>query len=215
MIQTLQSNDTTYSSHDKIGDDLLKLGLPSPAGHGMSIPIFGVSFFLRFIGITNAALWFGTAIFFTAFIWPAFDTPEMAKILPASHSGAVAQVVLERYDVLQYLCGAIALSHLLAEWLYAGRALRRWTLCLLAGLLAFSLFNGQMITPRLQRLHLDTYGIRSTPQQREQGRRSARLWNGALRVSNVFVSFGLWVYIWRLNRIESPARFVSAGKFRG
>ena len=36
---------------------------------------------LRFIGVMNAALWFGAALFFTFAIAPAFSSPEMKRLL--------------------------------------------------------------------------------------------------------------------------------------
>jgi hypothetical protein len=174
-----------------------------------------VSFFLRLVGITNAALWFGAALSFTAAVWPAFASGEMLKILPASHAGAAAQVVLARYFFLQYWCGAVAVGHLLLEWLYAGKPLQRWALYLLTAMLALTLFNGLAAQPKLKELHLETYGIRSTPQQREHARKSTGAWAAMLQVSNLLILLGAWVYVWDIQRAETAAKFVTAGKFRG
>jgi hypothetical protein len=173
-----------------------------------------VSFFLRLTGITNAAVWFGAAIFLALGVWPAFGSPEMLRILPRSHSGAAAQVLLERYFILQYWCGGIALGHLFLEYLYAGKALQRWILYWLIGILMLGCVNGLISQPKLKALHLEIYGVRSTPQQREQAARSFRLWQGVVQTSNIVVILGLWVYLWETSAVNTGARFVGAGKFR-
>jgi hypothetical protein len=139
----------------------------------------------------------------------------MLEILPPAYSGAVAQVVLERFYAVQFWCCGIALSHLLMEWLYAGKPLRHWPTYLVLGLLALSLLSGLIVQPKLKRLHRDVYGVRSTPAQREQGRRSTRLWEGTLQFANFMTVAGLWVYLWRINSGVNSMRFVSAGKLRG
>jgi hypothetical protein len=174
-----------------------------------------VSFFLRLTGITNAALWFGATVFFVAAAWPAFRSEEMLTILPLSHSGAAGLVLLDRFFIIQYLCGGIALGHLILEWLYAGRPLQRWTLFLVASMLALSLFSGLSAKPRLSKLHLEIYGRRSTAQQREQAGKSFRAWHGAVRFGNVILVLGIWVHLWETSRPGVTSRFVAAGKFRG
>lgn len=139
----------------------------------------------------------------------------MLKILPRSHSGAAAQVLLDRYFIVNYWCGGIALGHLLLEWLYAGKPLQRWTPYLVTGLLAVSLFSGLSAKPRLARLHLEIYGRRSTPQQREQAGKSYGAWRRAVRFCNVVLVLGVWVHLWEISRVGTTARFVPAGKFRG
>lgn len=139
----------------------------------------------------------------------------MLKILPVSHSGAAAQVLLGGYFVLHYWCGGIALVHFLLEWLYAGKSLQRWIVYLIAGILALGLFGGLLIEPKLTRLHMEIYGIRSTPQQREQASRSFRVWKGAMHMANMAAILGLWVYVLETSNALTGARFVSTGKFRG
>ena len=174
-----------------------------------------MSVFLRLTGILNAAVWFGTAFFFAVAVWPAFFSDEMLRILPRSHSGAAAQVILGRYFILQYCCGAIALGHFLLDWLYAGKLLHRWIVYWVAGLLALGLFGGRIVQPSLARLHLEFYGVRSTPRQREQASKSLRFWQEMLRVSNAVVVVGLGVYMWESTHAETSTRFVGATKLRG
>ena len=66
--------------------------------------------FLRFFGVTVAAVWFGATVFFTCFAGPAFFTDEMKKLFPPPYNGAIAEIVLGRYFILHYLCGFLALA---------------------------------------------------------------------------------------------------------
>src|SRR5436190_8946410 len=104
--------------------------------------------FLRFIGIVNAAVWFGAALFFSFGIAPAFFTPEMKRLFGDFYCGLIAQAVLERYFVLHYCCGALALVHQLAEWVYLGKALQRFTFGLLLAILTLSLTGGLWFQPK-------------------------------------------------------------------
>ena len=65
--------------------------------------------FLRFVGLMNAAVWFGAAIFFTFGIGAAAFSPEMKELLGPKNSpyfsGAIAQILIARYFHLQLLCG--------------------------------------------------------------------------------------------------------------
>ena len=72
---------------------------------------------IRFIGILNAAIWLGAAVFFTFAVAPAFFVGE-AKILGLHpfYLGAMAQLVLARFFYLQYICGAIAISSFSPSW---------------------------------------------------------------------------------------------------
>jgi hypothetical protein len=174
-----------------------------------------VFLFLRVIGVTNAAIWFGSAIFFTVAAGPAFFSEEMLRILPRSHAGAAAQVVLERYFVFHQWCGGIALVHLLTEWLYASKPLARWTLYLVLALFGLGLIGGHYFQPKLQKLHLEIYGMRATEPQREQARKSFKIWHGVAQTTNLFMALGLFAYLLHVTAAGNSSRFVSANKFRG
>ena len=171
--------------------------------------------FLRFIGVLNAAVWFGAALFFTFGIAPAFFTAEMKKLLGEIYSGLVAQMVLERYFVLHYCCGAIALVHQLAEWVYLGKALQRLTFGLLLGILALNLAGGLWLKPKLTELHRIRY---SRPEQysaaqRQDAARLFRNWHSVSMIMNLAVLAGLALFAWRLAMPPNGPRFVP-GKFR-
>ena len=101
--------------------------------------------FLRFVGVANAAMWFGASIFFTFSVGPAFFSDKMIGLLTRPYAGAAAQIVIERYFLFHELCGAVALVHLVAEWLYMGKPLQRLTLWLLLGILALGLVGGHIL----------------------------------------------------------------------
>jgi hypothetical protein len=169
--------------------------------------------FLRFIGILNAAVWFGAALFFTFGIAPAFFTAEMKKLLGEVYSGLVAQMVLERYFVLHYCCGAIALIHQLAEWVYLGKALQRFTFGLLLTILALNLTGGLWLKPKLTELHRIKYAQNSSPTQRDEAGKSFRNWHGVSQLMNLAVLAGLGLFAWRIAMPPNGPRFVT-GKFR-
>jgi hypothetical protein len=174
-----------------------------------------VSFFLRLLGITNATIWFGASVFLLVGVWPAFYSPDMLKFLPPSHAGAAAQVVLDRFFSVQYWCGSVAIAHGLLEWLYAGRPLQRWINWLVLGILSLALIAGLGIEPKLKHLHIEVYGMRSTPQQRVEAGKAFRVWQGVLQLANVAVAFSLWLYTWEVTNPGETARFLSPAKLRG
>jgi len=174
-----------------------------------------VLFFLRCIGIINAAIWLGAAFFSCIILAPALASESMQAILPPSHTGRAWQIVLERYFILQYWCGGIAVVHLLAEWLYTGRPLKPWSVYLALSLLGLGLAGGLWLRPKVTRLHLDLYGARSTPQQRENARRPLRNWEGVLQVCQGLAALGLVVHLVQTSAPVGAPRFLNANKFKG
>jgi uncharacterized protein DUF4149 len=174
--------------------------------------------FLRFIGLMNAAVWFGAAVFFTFGIGAAPFSPEMKELLGAKTSpyfpGAIAQIYIARYFDLQLICGAVALLHLLAEWLYLGRTPQKFGVGLLTVLIAAGLLGDFWLQPKMKGLHRVKYGLNSSPAERENAARSFRAWHGASQGINLVILAGLAVYLWRVANPADPARFVSTAKFR-
>ena len=139
--------------------------------------------FLRFVGVANAAIWFGASIFFTFSVGPAFFSEKMIHLLTKPYAGAAVQLLLERYFILHLICGILAMFHLVAEWLYMGKPLQRLTLWLLLGIFWFGLVGGFIIQPKLQGLHRVMYGPGAAQQQRQEAQHSFALWHGV--VANV------------------------------
>lgn len=169
----------------------------------------------------NAAVWFGASVFFTFGVAPTFFTPEMKALLGGppgadAYAGFIAQMVLERYFVLNYICGAIALAHLIAEWVYLGKRMHRLTVIILVAAFSLGLLGGLWLQPKLKRLHIIKYtqSTAYTPVQRLQAARSFSIWHGVAQVMNLAVLVGLGVYVWRVTHSSDAPRFVSSSKFR-
>lgn len=176
--------------------------------------------FLRFIGVVNAAVWLGGAVFFSFFAAPAFFSPEMATTLGLpdtqfhSFIGRVAQVVIGRYFRFHLICLVIAAMHLLAEWLYLGRPSRKLSFGLLAVFCAITLFGGAWLQPKLQKLNQVRYS-NAAAAEREDARKSFLLWHGISQALNLFMIGGLVVHVWRTTNPSDTPRFISSVKFRG
>jgi hypothetical protein len=173
----------------------------------------GVTGLLRFVGILNAAIWCGSAIFLTVGL-PALFTPELKKLLTVPGVGFAAQAVVARYFALQYWCGAIAVAHLLAEWLYYGRPVRRWNLLLVTGMLALALAGGLWLQPKMQIWHRIKY-FGATAELQAQAGKAFALWHAASETVNVLVIAGLVLHLWRVCRPPESPRFGSFSKIRG
>lgn len=173
---------------------------------------------IRFIGVMNAAIWLGAAVFFTFAAAPAFFSGEIKTLgLHPFWPGAIAQLVLARFFYLQYICGAIAIVHLLAEWVYLGRPLHRLTLVLLSSLLLIGLLGGLWLQPKLKHLNLVKYSMSEQykpaaipPEDRAAAARSFRIWHGVASSINLLALAGLVVYFWRVTHPTDNLRFVSA-----
>jgi len=172
---------------------------------------------LRFVGVANAAVWFGASIFFTFSIGPALFSREMIDMLrlhggidseaAKAYAGFVAQIIIARYFVLHLVCGVIALLHLVTEWLYMGKPLQRLTLWLLLGIFALGLGERVIILPRLNDLHRAMYSASATQQQRERAHHSFNVWHGASQALNLFLMTGVAVYLWRVSTPGSGYRY--------
>src|SRR4030095_8348720 len=79
------------------------------------LPVIGL---LRLVGIMNAAVWFGAAIFLTFFVAPTVFSHVLKQNLGEVWPGVIASMLLERYFVIQYFCAIIALVHAFTEWIY-------------------------------------------------------------------------------------------------
>jgi len=166
---------------------------------------------LRFLGVDNAAIWFGAAIFFTFGVGPAVFSNQMKEILGPEafpgYSGRIAMMILERYFILHHVCGIIALLHLVAEWLYMGKPLQRLTLWLLVGIFALGLIGGYVFRPRLQGHHRTIYGPGATIEQRERAKRSFNTLHGISQALNLIVTAGLALYLWRMSTPANGYRY--------
>jgi hypothetical protein len=177
-----------------------------------------VTSFLRFLGLLNAAVWCGAAIFLIIGL-PAVFSDDLKKALGAVGPmgvGLAAQAIIARFFILQYCCGAIGLVHLVLEWLYCGKPLLQKSLTILIMLIGLALAGGLWIQPKLKDLHHTMY-FGSTPAARDDATRTFKAWHGASECGNLVVIGGLLVYLWRTSRPGDQARFgnLNLGKIRG
>ena len=161
--------------------------------------------FLRCLGILNAAVWFGSAIFFTVAVAPAVFSGEMKTLLGGNNypyfSGAIAQMIFNHFFFkIQLTCSMLALIHLLLERLYFGRFLDTWRVPLLGFLVIVTLLGGFVARRRLEHLHAIKYAPNTTPAMREAASQSFRAWHGASQIANVFVLIGLGIYVCRIGK---------------
>lgn len=160
--------------------------------------------FLRFIGVVNASIWFGSAIFFTFVAGPTFFSDEMKRLFPPPYNGLAAQMLLQKYFLLNHVCALIALTHLALEKLYAGRVLERFTLGILITIFGLSLLGGYWLQPKLKELHRIHY--RGPVAQREAAGKSFRAWHGVSQTANLAMTAGLLFYLWRVTSLNNPSR---------
>lgn len=173
----------------------------------------------------NAALWFGAGIFFTFVAAPALFSrpikdlfgPETAGV---AFAGLIAQALLERYFVLQYICASVALLQQVAEWLYLGKALQRASLGLLLGVFSLGLVNGLGLQPKLKNLHSIRFSAELYHRelyslaQKEQAAQSFRSWHHLAVAINLLQLGGLTLYLWNVTSPGNGPRFLAGSKFR-
>ena len=173
---------------------------------------------LRFIGVLNAAVWLGAALFFTCAVGPAFFTDEIKALFHGPFwPGVMAQRILDRYFYLQQICGVIAVVHFIAEWFYLGRALHRLHVALLGGLLIIGFTGGFWLQPKLQRLHLVKYGMDAQyrpstypVEERVVAMHAFSRWHGVSMILNLCSLCGLVVYFWRVTYPSDDLRVLNA-----
>ncbi len=175
---------------------------------------------LRFLGLVNAAVWFGAAFFFVFIVDPATTGSEAMKLLLGAasfpyFSQAISQVMAARFFGLFLICALLAMLHTGAEWLYFGKYPRRLWLILIFGLFLGGLLQVYGIQPKLKRLVLLEHGRGSRPELREAAGRSFRAWRVVSTGVNLLLLGGLGVYLWRVANPPDEMRFVGASSFPG
>ncbi len=166
--------------------------------------------FLRFIGIINAAVWFGSTFFYTLVAGPVFFSEEMKQLLGRMfpvYADPFSLVLLGKYYVLQQICGALGLFHLLCEWLYSGKALPRLLIYSLIAVFAFGLLGGYAVQPTMKKQHNVKYVRGYTEDQRKSAANSFSLLRGYVHVTNAFACLTLLFYVWRMNNPADAPRF--------
>ena len=143
-------------------------------------------------------------------------SPDAQGLLQKSFgylSALLTQIVRARFLYTSLACGALALLHLVAEWLYLGRPVRRFPLWLLCILLAAVLLGGSWLQPRLKSLHTTRF-LGPTAAERQAAQNSLGFWQTLAHAVDLLTIGGLAVYLWAMANPPDTLRFVSPGKFR-
>jgi hypothetical protein len=164
--------------------------------------------------VVNASIWFGALVFFTVCVGPAFFSHDMVNLLSKPYAGAAAQIVIGRYFHLQMWCAAVALAHLIAEWLYTGRPFQRYILGLLMVLFVIGIFGGYVLAPKMKELHARKYAPGVPATLRQSAERSFSILHGTSMLINLFVISGVLVYLWQVTKPVSSTRFASVNRFK-
>jgi hypothetical protein len=197
--------------------NLIRLGTGGGFPYGAEVIVIGL---LRFVGLLNAAVWFGTAFFFIFVVEPSAGSSEAMKELlgPKSFpyfSGAISQVIAGHFFGLFLICAILAMLHTGAEWLYFGKYPRRLWLVLIFGLFLGGLAQVYGIQPRLRGLLLVQYSPNSRQELREPAARSFRAWHAVSTGVNLLLLGGLGMYLWRVANPPDEMRFVRASNLSG
>jgi hypothetical protein len=171
--------------------------------------------FLRFVGLTNAAIWLGASVYYLLGAAPAARSLELQELIGlknfAYFSIMIGQIFARPFFHLYFACSVVAVVHLMAEWLYLGKYPRRGWLALVLAVAILGTLEGYWLQPRFAQWHRLQY---TSPERREAAGRAFRAWQTTARVINCFLVAGLAVYLWRVGNPPDPARFVSTSKFR-
>ncbi len=179
----------------------------------------GVLAVLRIIGTFNAAIWLGSALFFTVGIAPGIFSPEMKQVfapvtpLGDYYLGVIAQHLISRYFTVNLICGIIALAHFFAEMIYAGKSFRRFTFGLIILMLGLGLAGGRIFAPKIKAVHLIKY--RGPVEERPRATQQLARLHAVSMTGNLLGLIALIIYTWQVTNPTEHTRFVSAQKFRG
>ena len=169
-----------------------------------------MSGFLKIIGILNAAIWFGAGLFFVVGILPGIFSTDMHQLFHetafAYYAGAVALILFKRFFILQYVCGTVALIHLVAEKLYVSRPVPKLGLGLVLFLLGSGLIGGLWFQPHMEALRSVMYTGASVA-LREKAAASFALWHHASEAASLFILAGLLIHLVRVTRTGEPGRY--------
>lgn len=168
---------------------------------------------LRIIGVFNAAIWLGSAVFFTLGVAPGIFSEEMRRVFGAYYTGVIGQNLIGRYFTVNLICCGIAFLHFFAEIIYTGKPFRRFTFSLLIGVLSLGLLGAYVFSPKLKEVHRIKYlgEVAERPAAEQQ---FSRL-HAVSSIGNILSLIALVIYTWQVTNPPDYTRFVSAQKFRG
>ena len=167
--------------------------------------------FIRFLGIFNIAVWAGGSLFFSFLAGSVFFSPEVIRFTPAPYNGLVAQAMLERFFLLHYICGILAISHLLLEWFIKQSVFPKRPVSFIAILLLLALLGGKLISPKLNVWHQQKYQfqiktegnppmIEFKPYSKEtiqNAKLNFSIWHGISQIVNLIMLIMLIYHFWK------------------
>jgi hypothetical protein len=145
---------------------------------------------------------------------PAVFAPELKRLLTPAGVGFAAEAIIARYFIVQYWCGGIALAHLIGEWFYFGRPMRRVNLGVVVGVNCLGLLGGLWAQPKMRALHITEYFGR-TAEIQAHAAKIFGAWHAVSMTANLIVIICLAWYLWRISREQDTERFMSLSKMRG
>jgi hypothetical protein len=169
---------------------------------------------LRVIATFNAAIWLGSALFFTFGIAPATFSDEMKRIFSDYYTGVIAQHLIGRFFAVNLICGIVALAHFFAEMIYSGRSFRRFTFGLIILMLGLGLAGQKLFAPKIREVHQIKYRGPTEDQRAAAAKQLSRL-HAVSMTGNLISLIALVIYTWRVTNPSDQTRFLSAQKFRG
>ena len=165
-----------------------------------------MSTFLRFVGLMNAAVWLGGAVFFSFVTVRGVFQPAMVAMFQKYYVGLIAQMMQERYFTFHLVCGGIAFLHALVRWFVRGREPQRVVLGVLAAIYVLSLGGAFVLQPKLKSLFQIKYTA-PTLAQRDQAAASFGRWHGLSQGMNLIILGGLVFYVWRMAEPVAETRY--------
>jgi hypothetical protein len=174
--------------------------------------------FLRALGLLNAAVWFGAAVFFSLVALPAIQSEETRTLLGPKNfpffSVALGQILAGRFFYLFSACSIVAVLHLVAEWLYLGRIPRRIWVGVLLTLFAIGIVSGSWLLPNLRESNVARHRAGVRPEQQEAAETAYATAATIFRLLNIALILGLGAYVWKVGNPPISTRFNSTSKFR-
>jgi hypothetical protein len=160
---------------------------------------------LKFIGITNAGIWLGVIVYHICVVGPVFGSDEMVRLLRSPHAIASSLLEEKRFYLTLITCNFIAIIHLIAEWLYMGRAMVSSTVTTLALLLLSGILSAGAIQPYRSQMHLTAY-VSEEEVQKRNATKDYQLWSGIQGVLNIAMLSGVGFYFFRVSTREDKVK---------
>ena len=145
------------------------------------------------LAVVNAAVWFGAGLFLTAVVGPNFFSPAVTDLVGRQNAGLIAQSVLAKYFVLQWICTVLALALQLRSGGATPVARRsRWGL---VAILVLVCVGGFWLQPKLVELNRQRYAATTSAEDRAVLARQFGMWHGVSQVGNLLVLIGAFGHL--------------------